>query len=126
MQDPLLGFHQDVPHDHSPHLSQYYTKSGKYKKQLPGQKYPGLGVGYEFHKMLITLAEEAGRDGLMDVPEHFHNAVMYHEGGFHFVSPQHEAFFLRVLGVWHVKLVSMTRVIFSRIVLTVVHEQQIT
>jgi hypothetical protein len=96
MQDPLLGFHQDVPHDHSPHLSQYYTKSGKYKKQLPGQKYPGLGVGYEFHKMLITLAEEAGRDGLMDVPEHFHNAVMYHEGGFHFVSPQHEAFFLRV------------------------------
>jgi hypothetical protein len=38
---------------------------------------------------------KAGRDGIMNDPEHFHNAVMYK--GFHFMDPYHEAAFNRML-----------------------------
>eukprot|EP00741_Cyanophora_paradoxa_P008780 tig00001374_g8497.t1 len=45
------------------------------KPRLPGQKHPGLGVVKEFCRLLGEVAAEHGRDALLNVPEHYHNAV---------------------------------------------------
>jgi hypothetical protein len=65
------------------------------RPRLPGQQYPGSGLGRTFLLELRKWAMKADRDGIMNDPEHFHNAVMYK--GFHFMDPWHEAQFNRML-----------------------------
>lgn len=73
MQDPRGVFSADRP-------------------RLPGQRFPGLGIGREVMQMLKTQADRRHRDMLSNKPEFFHNALFYYE--FHFVNPEREAYFL--------------------------------
>jgi hypothetical protein len=47
------------------------------KPQLPGQKYPGLGILDYCFKMMKLVARDINRDGFLDMPDHFHGAMMY-------------------------------------------------
>lgn len=44
---------------------------------LPGQKYPGLGLGEMIMEILVIMCGRLRTAGLLNVPEHFHNAQMY-------------------------------------------------
>ena len=65
------------------------------RPRLPGQRYPGSGLGRSVFSELKRYCKAAKRDGIMNVPEHFHNAVMYH--GFYFIDPYNQAIFNRML-----------------------------
>ena len=71
------------------------------RPQLPGQKTPGLGVLANLFTVMDLMGGELKRDGFMDVPDHFHNAVFYSKK-FRFIDPAHQGIFqalLRDLGV---------------------------
>jgi hypothetical protein len=55
------------------------------RPRLPGQRYPGLGVGRRLYERLRAWATAWGKDGLLNVPEYLHNAVFYSES-FRFLS----------------------------------------
>jgi hypothetical protein len=67
LQDPLAAFTPERP-------------------RLPGQRYPGLGLSRLFYERLLRWAEEWGKDGLVNYPQYFHNAVFYRRA-FRFISP---------------------------------------
>jgi hypothetical protein len=56
---------------------------------LPGQKCPGLRVGKEIMGMFVALAEKLGLDGILNIPEFGHNAVLY-SAKFRFLRPEME------------------------------------
>jgi hypothetical protein len=45
---------------------------------LPGQTYPGLGIGFEVFQLLLIMAERLRLGGILNVPLHYHNAALYH------------------------------------------------
>lgn len=47
------------------------------RPRLPGQRYPGLRLGRLLYARLILWATLWGKDGLLNTPEYFHNAVFY-------------------------------------------------
>ena len=47
------------------------------RMRLPGQDAPGLGIGERVLEMLYQIVKRFELDGLVNVPEHFHNAVLY-------------------------------------------------
>ena len=59
------------------------------KPQLPGQVKPGLGILRYCFDMMYVVAKEIIKDGFMDIPDHFHGAVMYSKK-FKFFDPAHE------------------------------------
>jgi hypothetical protein len=71
MQNPMANFSPDKP-------------------RLPGQKYPGLGMGEMVMEILTIMAGRLRTAGLLNVPEHFHNAQMY-SAQFAYIDPLHEA-----------------------------------
>jgi hypothetical protein len=73
LQDPGAAFTPDRP-------------------RLPGQRYPGLGLSRRFYERLLLWAEEWGKDGLVNYPQYFHNAVFYRRA-FRFISPAREGRF---------------------------------
>jgi hypothetical protein len=56
------------------------------RPQLPGQEYPGLGLGRMCHEFLHQLGSELRRSGLVNHPQYFHNAVFYRDE-YYFVDP---------------------------------------
>ena len=56
------------------------------RPRLPGQKFPGSGIGRSVFTIIRRLCIINGRDGIMNVPEHFHNAFLYE--GFVFIDPE--------------------------------------
>jgi hypothetical protein len=74
------------------------------RPRLPGQRHPGLGIGRRFYGWLMSWAHEWGKDGLLNFPEYFHNAVFY-VTMFRFISPVRQGRFealRRDLGGLHV------------------------
>lgn len=67
LQDPKREFTKDRP-------------------RLPGQIYPGLGVLRNMQDMLCIFAKAKNNDALLDIPEHYHGAVIYSET-YSFFSP---------------------------------------
>ena len=66
------------------------------KPQLPGQSRPGLGcLGYMMELMYLV-GKTLLVDGFMDVPDHFHGAVMYARK-FKFFNPVQEAILQAIL-----------------------------
>ena len=47
------------------------------KPRLPGQDYPGLGGLRNLQAMLYHFGEDTGKDAIIDVPQHYHAAVIY-------------------------------------------------
>jgi hypothetical protein len=73
LQDPGAAFTPDRP-------------------RLPGQEHPGLGLSRQFYERLLLWAEEWGKDGLLNYPSYFHNAVFYRRA-FRFISPSRQGRF---------------------------------
>lgn len=57
------------------------------KPQLPGQDYPGLGVGRMTVELIKRVALDLKKDGVLNYPQYYHNAVMYSEI-FKFYNPE--------------------------------------
>jgi hypothetical protein len=66
------------------------TQFPKKRPRLPGQKYPGLGMGEMVMELLVIMSGRLRTAGLVNKPEHFHNAQMY-SSHFSFIDPIHEA-----------------------------------
>lgn len=62
------------------------------KPRLPGQVYPGLGMGRSVFERLYLWARTWGKDALVNLPEYFHNAVFY-SAMFRFLSPERQGRF---------------------------------
>lgn len=62
------------------------------RPRLPGQIHPGSGVGIEVFLILTLCARRLHLHGLVEVPERFHNAVLYERS--HFLDPSWEGTFL--------------------------------
>jgi len=60
--------------------------------RLPGQAYPGLGLGRLLIARMVAWAQAWGKDGLVNFPEYFHNALFYSEV-FRFLSPARQGRF---------------------------------
>jgi len=74
MQNPLKEFSTDRP-------------------QLPGQKYPGLGFSHVAIKLLMIMNWRLDLSGLINIPEHYHNACFYSKI-FLYINPDTQAKFL--------------------------------
>lgn len=63
---------------------------------LPGQFHPGLGSVDDMQMLLQQLCEKRDRDGVLNIPEHWHNAYVYSRmrWSYHFLNPVFEGFFL--------------------------------
>jgi len=73
LENPTLSFSDDRP-------------------RLPGQRHPGLGVLKYLDDILRRFAGDRGAEGIVDVPEHYHGALMY-SPLFFFFSPSMQGTF---------------------------------
>lgn len=60
---------------------------------LPGQRYPGLGVGVQVLQLLRNACRRLGLEALVTVPAYFHNAMFYSEA-FAYFDPSYQGRFL--------------------------------
>jgi len=67
LQDPTKEFEPDKP-------------------RLVHQRKPGLGIFHDFTNLVDLLADSAGKEAVMDIPEHYHGALLYSKL-FHFWDP---------------------------------------
>lgn len=58
--------------------------------RLPGQQFPGLGIGREVITLLQIMTERLDREAMLAIPAHYHNSVLYNHH-FHFFNPAKEA-----------------------------------
>ncbi|MBN1571718.1 MAG: hypothetical protein JW984_00805 [Deltaproteobacteria bacterium] len=65
------------------------AKFEKNRPRLPGQKFPGLGILMDLERVLVCICERLGYEGVVDVPEYFHGALMY-SPKFFFYDPEME------------------------------------
>ncbi|EAY07195.1 hypothetical protein TVAG_050100 [Trichomonas vaginalis G3] len=68
-------------------LSKFSAK----RPRLPGQRFPGTGAGRHVFEFFIQLCTKSERDGIVNTPEHFHNAFIYE--GFLFLDADVEGNF---------------------------------
>jgi hypothetical protein len=73
LENPTLSFTDDRP-------------------RLPGQRHPGLGVLKYLDDIMRRFAGDLGAEGIVDVPEHYHGALMY-SPRFFFFSPRMQGTF---------------------------------
>lgn len=59
------------------------------RPRLPGQRHPGLGVGAEVLELFAQASRRLAKDGLLEFPDHYHNAVLYGRR-FRYFSPRLE------------------------------------
>lgn len=59
----------------------------KEKPQLPGQDYPGLGLGRDALSLIMLMGIRLKYKALINTPDHFHNAYIY-SNTFYFVNPE--------------------------------------
>jgi hypothetical protein len=62
------------------------------RPRLPGQERPGLGLLSECLSLLRQIGKEFLLDGILDIPDHFHTALIYSRT-FRFLDPQAEGRF---------------------------------
>src|SRR5262249_45505107 len=56
-----------------------------HRPKLPGQKYPGLGIMKTSMRAIIDLAKQINKEAVVNIPEYYHNAVLY-QPAFQFFS----------------------------------------
>lgn len=65
------------------------------KTPLPGQKYPGLGLGKKIVDLFIYLARLNRNDGILAFSSYFHNALLFSRY-FNFINPEKKAEILAI------------------------------
>jgi hypothetical protein len=68
----------------------------KHKGLFQGQEYPGLNIFKEITYFIKVLSEKIGAHGVFNIPEYFHDAVLFHKY-FRFLEPQMEVEFLSLI-----------------------------
>ncbi|MCE9597406.1 MAG: hypothetical protein K8S54_05500 [Spirochaetia bacterium] len=68
------------------------VKSFKKEKLFPGQELPGLGIFTQITDFVTNLALGVGARGAFNIPEYFHDALLFHRE-FQFYDPVREAHF---------------------------------
>jgi len=63
-----------------------------HRQPLPGQKYPGLKIGRKVLEIFINMCIRLRTDGLLNIPEHYHNAAFYSRN-FCYFNPESEGYF---------------------------------
>ncbi len=59
-------------------LLQHPTKPfSRFRPQLPGQEFPGLGIGQLVYETLYWAARRSGTDGVLLVPNYLHTGLFY-------------------------------------------------
>ncbi len=51
----------------------------KERPKLPDQQYPGLGIARQVGDMLVNVSRYLQKDGILNFPQYYHNAVIYSE-----------------------------------------------
>jgi hypothetical protein len=69
------------------------------KKLFSGQEYPGLNIFKEITRFILKISREVGAHGIFNVPEYFHDAVLFHSK-FKFLDPKKEAIFLNLISTF--------------------------
>jgi hypothetical protein len=64
------------------------------RPRLTSQRFPGTGFGKDVYETILMLETREERDGIVNVPEHFHNAFMYKK--LRFLNPECEAIFQKI------------------------------
>ena len=64
----------------------------KKRPQLPGQQFPGLGMASKAVEILLITAWRLHLAGLLNTPDHYHNAYLYSRI-FYYLNPDHQAWF---------------------------------
>ncbi|XDD47198.1 hypothetical protein AB3N60_03685 [Leptospira sp. WS39.C2] len=73
---------------------------GDIKKELYfGQEYPGLNVLNEFTDFIRVLSKRLGTSGAFNVPEYFHDAVLFSRK-FRFIDPEKEGTFRALVKIF--------------------------
>lgn len=68
------------------------------KKLFEGQDYPGLNIFREIKKFILLLTRKMGVHGIFNVPEYFHDAVLFHKSlKFLYLDPEKEGLFQTLL-----------------------------
>ncbi|EPG67799.1 hypothetical protein [Leptospira wolffii] len=71
-------------------------KLGEKKKLFEGQEYPGLNIMNEITLFIRMLAKKIGAAGAFNIPEYFHDAVLFHKN-FRYLAPEKEGEFRALL-----------------------------
>ncbi|MBX7058368.1 MAG: hypothetical protein K1X75_09920 [Leptospirales bacterium] len=66
------------------------------QRLFPGQEAPGLGCFNQIADFITSLALGVGARGAFNIPEYFHDAVLFHRR-FNFYDPVREAFFRGII-----------------------------
>lgn len=69
-----------------------FAKKKIKKKLFEGQDYPGLNIFGEITKFILLLTKKVGVHGIFNVPEYFHDAVLFHKN-FRYLDPEKEGIF---------------------------------
>jgi hypothetical protein len=78
-------------------LTQNIRFKNKAKKSLfVGQEYPGLNIFKEVSSFIMILSEKLGAHGIFNVPEYFHDAVLF-KNQFNFLDPMKEGKFRAII-----------------------------
>ncbi len=78
-----------------------------HRQPLPGQKYPGLRIGRKVLDIFVNMCLRLKTDGLLNIPEHYHNAAFYSRS-FNYFNPQTEGYYqairrdLSQYGIYHI------------------------
>ncbi|NQV15782.1 hypothetical protein HQ531_10030 [bacterium] len=60
------------------------------RPRLPGQEYPGLGLGDELMALFTLMGRHLQVEGIINIPEHFHTGLLFSKR-FLFLSPHMQA-----------------------------------
>jgi len=66
------------------------------RQRLPGQTYPGLGVGHQVVDLILRACKRLEKDGVLNFPEFYHNAFFYSEL-FFFYNPGKQG---EIMALW--------------------------
>ena len=72
------------------------NKNFRPERLFPGQELPGLGVFPQLTEFIRNLAMGVGARGAFNIPEYFHDAMLFHRQ-FNFYDPLREAFFRGII-----------------------------
>ncbi len=73
-----------------------HSRNIREERLFPGQDLPGLGIFPQLTTFLRNLALGVGARGAFNIPEYFHDAMLFHRQ-FNFYDPLREAFFRGII-----------------------------
>lgn len=97
LSDFLFRLHPGAPQRKLLYIDWLLTKHPRSKKVrpdrlFPGQEMPGLGIFGQISDFITNLALGVGAKGAFNIPEYFHDAVLFHRE-FRFYDPVREGLF---------------------------------